>query len=78
MATESKQHTPGDRCDLFKERVGYRGQRYEHSCLSDDEDRRIVLGWSDTQNDPAFANMVDLRPGFSQYECVDLEPEETR
>jgi hypothetical protein len=63
------------RCDVFKERVGYRGQKFEHSCFDDDQDRRRVLGWSNTKDDPAFVAMVKHRPGWSQYQCVELQTE---
>lgn len=57
-------------CLLFKDRVGYRGQRYEVR-FKDETGTERVFGW---QNEPkaGLAQAARLHPGWTAVQVVDL------
>lgn len=57
-------------CNLFKDRVGYRGQRYEVQFNDENGDTK-TFGW---QNEPSggLAEAAALHPGWNMVRVVDL------
>jgi hypothetical protein len=58
-------------CDAFKDRVGYRGQKYEVRFTNEDG-LECIFGW---QNEPAggLADAAALHPGWSNVRVVPVE-----
>jgi hypothetical protein len=58
------------RCDLFKDRVGYKGQKYEVR-FRDEEGMDRIFGW---QNEPegGLAKAAALHPGWSDVRVVEI------
>jgi hypothetical protein len=59
------------RCDLFKDRVGYKGQKYEVR-FTDEDGKERVFGW---QNEPrgGLADAVRLHPGWTKVRVVKIK-----
>lgn len=55
-------------CGLFKDRVGYKGQKYEVR-FTDEDGKDCVFGW---QNEPegGLAKSASLHPGWSNVRVV--------
>ena len=60
-------------CALLKNRVGYRGQRYEVR-YTDECGVVRVAGWQQ-QPKGGLVNAIRLHPGWSKVHAVDLEKE---
>ena len=58
-------------CDLFKDRVGYKGQKYEVR-FTDEDGKEHVFGW---QNEPkgGLAEAAALHPGWSNVRVVPVK-----
>jgi hypothetical protein len=61
----------GYRCDLFQDRVGYKGQKYEVRFTEDGVEK--VFGW---QNEPSggLADAAALHPGWTKVRVVLVGP----
>ena len=59
------------RCDICKDRVGYRGQKYEVR-FTDADGKDRVFGW---QNEPegGLANAAALHPGWTNVRIVETD-----
>lgn len=59
------------RCDLFKSRVGYRGQKYEVR-FTDADGKECVFGW---QNEAmgGLAEAAVLHPGWTNVRIVEVK-----
>jgi hypothetical protein len=64
------------RCNLFHNKVGYRGQRYEVR-YTDEQGAEHVFGWQNQPKD-GLAKAARLHPGWSKVRVVDLEKEARR
>ena len=62
------------RCDKLPP-TGYKGQRYEVSCLGFGEDERVrhVVGWTNDPTGGAIAKMVELHPVWNSAEVREMQ-----
>lgn len=56
------------RCDRFKDRVGYKGQRYA-VIFADEDGKNCLYGWQN-ESDGGLANSARLHPGWSNVRVV--------
>jgi hypothetical protein len=61
------------RCDRFKDRVGYRGQKYEVRFTRDGEEH--VMGWQN-ESEGGLAKAGKLMPGVTAVRIVEVKTEE--
>lgn len=57
-------------CNLLKDKVGYKGQRYEVR-FTDEEGVERVFGWQN-ENSLGLVEAANLHPGWSEVHVVDL------
>jgi hypothetical protein len=61
------------RCDRFKGRVGYRGQKYEIRFTRDGEEH--VMGWQN-ESEGGLAKAAKLMPGVTAVRIIEVKTEE--